>query len=104
MILTVLRRVGQRIYRTSVYRGLSDVFLMTGLGLWVFGRAQRGRALLITSRPGVQGPCRLMTYTVDTDLGHLAQVCLSVSPLRVILCPLCHTVLCGRKSLCEAHT
>ena len=44
---------GWAVMQTVPSAGLSDVFLVISLGLWVWrGRPQRGSALLITSRQG----------------------------------------------------
>lgn len=48
--MTVSRSTGQVFYRVVLHLGLSHVFLMVRVGLWLFGGGpQRGSASLITS-------------------------------------------------------
>lgn len=78
---------GWAVMQTVPSAGLSDVFLVISLGLWVWrGRPQRGSALLITSR---QGCAVNMTPHHGCTLGPLAEVYLScVSTGEFLFLPL----------------
>lgn len=71
----------------------SDVFLMTRLRLWVWGRrATEGIALLITSHQEVHSLTRLITDAVS--LGHLPGQCLpGCSTVKLLLSPLLGLVI-----------
>ena len=81
MTLTVLR-ASQTFFRTSL------------------SEAHRGEGPF-SSRP-VRGACCHVTYTVDADLGHLAQVCLSGLSAVQLLPP--SPLSSGRRSPCTPRT
>ena len=69
-----------------------------GVGFWE--KAHRGEGPF-SSRP-VRGACCHVTYTVDADLGHLTQVCLSGLSAVQLLPP--SPLSSGRRSPCTPRT
>lgn len=105
MTLTVWGRALQAFYRLSLNQDVSEGFLITRSGLWVFGRKTvevKCHFLHIISR----GHAINMTYTVDVDLDHPVDVAfVSFLYCKVtLLLSLLHTVSLVRKSLHTART
>lgn len=87
------------VYRMSLSRDLSDVFLMVRLRFNVFW----GDWVLFSSHH-IRGTRYQHDITDDVDLDYLADV-MCTRFLSYLSSPLpLHTVLCGRTSLCATHT
>lgn len=80
-----------------LYWHVSNIFLMITLGLWVLRKKTtevKCRSCYIRSR------AHPINMTYDTDLNHLVEVAVvRFLGCKVILFPLFHTVLFGRKEI-----
>lgn len=73
MTLTVLRSIGQVFCRMSLNLRLSDVFLVSRLGLWVWGK-NTTVVSGFSSRPLEGTMISTCSVTSDSDLHHLSKV------------------------------